>query len=101
MPGIYRELLLEYHQVSSYDSYDGAPYAEVTTNNNVRFLDLSVPIYHLKQYDWVISLEVGEHIPAKFEHIYIDNLFRHAKEGVILSWAAVLSWSRRTFAYKQ
>ena len=48
-----------------------------------------MPIYHLKQYDWVISLEVGEHIPAKFEHIYIDNLFRHAKEGVILSWAAV------------
>ena len=88
-PGIYKELLLEYRQVSSYDSYDGAPYTEITTNNNVKFLDLSVPIYHLKQYDWVISLEVAEHIPAKFEDIYIDNLVRHAKEGVILSWAKI------------
>ena len=72
-----------------YDSFDGAPYAPETTNNNVNFLDLSVPIYHLDKYDWVISLEVAEHIPEKFENIFIENLVRHSKEGIILSWAAV------------
>ena len=88
-PGVYRELLLEYGEVAIYDSYDGAPYSEETTDYYVNFLDLSVPIYHLNQYDWVISLEVGEHIPAEFEHIYIDNLVRHANEGIILSWAKI------------
>jgi hypothetical protein len=73
--------------VKSYDSFDGAPFTEHTTGNLVSFLDLSVPIYHLPQYDWVMSLEVAEHIPAKFESIYLDNLARHAIEGVILSWA--------------
>ena len=88
-PGVYKELLLKYGEVLSYDSFDGAPYTEETTNKVVKFLDLSVPIYHLNKYDWVMSLEVAEHIPAKFEHIYIDNLVRHAKEGVILSWAKI------------
>lgn len=88
-PGVYKELLLEYGEVLSYDSFDGAPFAEETTNKNVQFLDLSVPIYHLNKYDWVISLEVAEHIPAEFEHIYIDNLVRHATQGVILSWAKI------------
>jgi hypothetical protein len=86
-PGVYKELILQMGQVKSYDAFDGAPYVKETTNNQVEFLDLSVPIYHLKQFDWVLSLEVAEHIPAQFEHVYIDNLARHAKEGIILSWA--------------
>jgi len=36
---------------------------------------------------WILSLEVAEHIPAQFESIYIDNLVKHAKEDIILSWA--------------
>jgi hypothetical protein len=88
-PGVYKELLLSYNEVLSYDSFDGAPYAELTTNNNVKFLDLSVPIYHLDQYDWIISLEVAEHIPEKYESVYLDNLVRHSREGIILSWAAI------------
>ena len=86
-PGVYKELLLKYGEVESYDSFDGAPFTEETTNKNVQFLDLSVPIYHLNIYDWVISLEVAEHI--EFEHIYVDNLVRHASQGVILSWAKI------------
>ena len=86
-PGFYREYMLKLGQVKCYDAFDGAPYVKETTNDEVKFLDLSVPIYHLDKYDWVISLEVAEHIPAEFEHIFIDNLVRHAKEGIILSWA--------------
>jgi len=86
-PGVYKKKIIRLHQVISYDAFDGAPYAELTTNNRVKFLDLSVPIYHLNKYDWIISLEVAEHIPAKFESVYVDNLVRHAKEGIILSWS--------------
>lgn len=73
--------------MSKYDAYDGAPFAETTTNGIVNFLDLSVPIYHLVAYDWIISIEVAEHIPPEFESVFIGNLVRHAKEGIILSWA--------------
>lgn len=51
------------------------------------FLDLTLPQYGLPVYDWIISLEVAEHIPAKFESVYMDNIVRHAREGVVLSWA--------------
>jgi hypothetical protein len=86
-PGVYKEMLLKMNEVKTYDAYDGAPYTSETTDNRVAFLDLSVPIYHLPKYDWVVSLEVAEHIPREFESIYMDNVVRHALEGVVLSWA--------------
>ena len=86
-PGVYKETLDNLKQVLLYDAFDGAPFVEKTTDNRVQFLDLSQPVYHLNQYDWVISIEVAEHIPKEFEHVYVDNLVRHAKEGIILSWA--------------
>ena len=88
-PGIYKEKLLEWKQVASYDAFDGAPYTEQTTNSLVKFLELTTPIHHLSQYDWVISLEVAEHIPIFYESIFVENLKRHAKEGIILSWAKI------------
>jgi tryptophanyl-tRNA synthetase len=57
------------------------------SHGRVRFMDLSIPQYGILQYDWIISLEVAEHIPEKYEAVYLDNIFRHAKEGIILSWA--------------
>jgi len=73
--------------VASYDAFDSAPFTETTTEGRCKFLDLSVPIYHLKSYDWVISIEVAEHIPKTFESVFLDKVCRHAEEGVILSWA--------------
>ena len=35
----------------------------------------------------MISLEVGEHLPPKYEDIYINNLHKHASKGIIMSWA--------------
>ena len=86
-PGKYKEYISSLKKVKSYDAFDGAPFAELTTDNQVQFLDLSVPIYHLKPYDWILSIEVAEHIPKEFESIYVDNLARHALEGIIMSWA--------------
>ena len=80
---------MSYNDVLCYDSFDGAPFAEETTNNQVKFLDLSVPIYHLNTYDWIISLEVAEHISKQYEDVFVDNIVRHAKEGIILSWAKI------------
>lgn len=86
-PGVYKEFLLKRNQVKSYDAFDGAPYADETTDGRVEFLDLTVPVYHLGQFDWVVSLEVAEHISREFEAVYVDNLARHAREGIVLSWA--------------
>ena len=86
-PGFYKKLLTETGKLKKYDAYDGAPFSEYTTQGRVQFLDLTLPQYGLPLYDWIISLEVAEHIPNKYESIYIDNVVRHAKEGVVLSWA--------------
>jgi hypothetical protein len=87
-PGMYKQKLLKLNEVASYDAFDGAPFTEDTTEGRCQFLDLSVPIYHLEdKYDWIVSTEVAEHIPKKFEKFYLDNLTRYAKEGIIMSWA--------------
>ena len=88
-PGEYKRIITSLNQVVKYDAFDGAPYSEETSENRVKYLDLSVPIYHLPLYDWIISMEVAEHVPKEFEQIFIDNLTRHAKEGIILSWSIV------------
>lgn len=53
----------------------------------MKFLDLTLPQYWLPTYDWVICLEVLEHIPAEFENIVLDNIRRVAAEGAVISWA--------------
>jgi hypothetical protein len=37
--------------------------------------------------DLVISLEVGEHIPAEFMGVYLDNITNHSAKYLITSWA--------------
>jgi len=53
----------------------------------VKFLDLTLPQYWLPRYDWVLCLEVLEHIPAEFETIVLDNIDRAAGHGMVFSWA--------------
>ncbi|XP_045209041.1 uncharacterized protein LOC123560953 [Mercenaria mercenaria] len=87
--GQYKELIIASGEVKGYDAYDGAPFSDIISNGSVKYLDLTLPQYGLPLYDWVLSIEVAEHIPKRFESIYIDNVVRHAQEGVILSWAKV------------
>lgn len=65
--------------------FDGNPNTPMMTNGECAVLDLSVP-FKLQPVDWVISLEVGEHIPGIYMDVYINNLISHATKGVILSW---------------
>ncbi len=37
--------------------------------------------------DLVISLEVGEHIPAEYMGVYLDNITKHCEKYLITSWA--------------
>ncbi|XP_046567510.1 uncharacterized protein LOC124275871 [Haliotis rubra] len=86
-PGEYKKFLDSTNRLRAYDAFDGAPYGRETSGGVVQFADLTVPLYGLPLYDWIISLEVAEHIPAKYEDVFIDNIVRHAKKGIVLSWA--------------
>lgn len=65
--------------------YDGNPHTASLTGGRCEVLDLAKPI-EIGNFDWVISLEVGEHIPQEFEQTFIDNVVRCARHGAIISW---------------
>ena len=68
--------------------YDGAGNIEIWTNGFVRWFDLTIPL-SLPRTDWVMSLEVAEHIPNSAEHMVLRNLHAHNCRGIIISWAAL------------
>ena len=68
-----------------YRGYDGAGDVEVYTQGFLKFFDLTIPL-NLPVTDWVMSLEVGEHVPADMEGMVIRNLHAHNCRGVLLSW---------------
>src|SRR6266487_1650306 len=49
------------------DGYDGNPHTETLSGGLCGVLDLSAPVDLRHKYDWVLSLEVGEHIPREYE----------------------------------
>jgi cyclopropane fatty-acyl-phospholipid synthase-like methyltransferase len=67
--------------------FDGNPNTPELTNNVCKVLDLSLPKQFDEPFDWVMSLEVGEHLPKEFEDIFIHNLHNNNKRGIVLSWA--------------
>jgi hypothetical protein len=67
--------------------YDGNPATPEMTGGTCEIIDLSEDFDLGKKFDWVMSLEVGEHLPKKYEDVYINNLHKHAKRGIIMSWA--------------
>lgn len=69
------------------EGYDGNPNTEKLTHGLCKVLDLSQPVNLNQTYDWVMSLEVGEHIPKQFEANFINNLHIHNTKGVVVSWA--------------
>mmetsp|Transcript_1728 Transcript_1728/g.3791 ORF Transcript_1728/g.3791 Transcript_1728/m.3791 type:complete len:339 (-) Transcript_1728:4749-5765(-) len=71
-----------------YRAYDGAGNGEEYTSGMMQYADLTIPL-DLPVADWVISLEVGEHIPSKYEGMLLRNIHRHNSKGVILSWAVL------------
>lgn len=68
--------------------YDGNPNTPDTSHNECEVVDFSEPV-SLYPMDMVLSLEVGEHIPEKYEKVFIENLIKHANKTIILSWAVM------------
>lgn len=69
------------------EAYDGNPNTPELTNGLGKIVDLSENMNLGKTFDFVLSLEVGEHIPKEFEDIYINNVLKHSHNYVLLSWA--------------
>ena len=67
--------------------YDGNPNTEAMTGGLGSVKDLTEPFQLSERYDWVLSLEVGEHIPKELEAAFLDNIRKHANKGAIISWA--------------
>ena len=77
--------------VKSWVGYDGAMNVLSATDGLVHFMDLTQP--HAADErpcvrgDWVLSLEVAEHIPPEYTDAYIRNLRCHCSVGAVVSWA--------------
>jgi hypothetical protein len=66
--------------------YDGHPETQILSEGRCAVIDLTKKISFSK-YDWVLSLEVGEHLPKEYEDSFFQTLVNHSKKGVLLSWA--------------
>ena len=66
--------------------YDGVDDIYERTGGMVNHIELTVK-NELGEADYVVCLEVAEHIPKDFEQIFLENLVSHSKKAVILSWA--------------
>jgi len=49
-------------------------------------IDLSVSVEFIP-YDFVLCLEVGEHIPKEREQVFIDNVVKATGKDLVMSWA--------------
>ena len=67
--------------------FDGNPATPKLSNGTCAVLDLSVVANVDEPFDWVLSLEVGEHLPPEHEATFLENLHRHSARGIVLSWA--------------
>jgi hypothetical protein len=81
--------------VKSYEAYDGTPLINYITGGFVQHMDLSVPQTFNKTYDWVVSLHVGELIPRPLDLVYVENIVKAAKEGLVTSWGYKLNHDYR------
>ena len=89
--GQYLRCLRHNASVSRTEGYDGQHGIAALSGGWVTQLDLSKPVV-LGEFNWVMSIEVGEHIPHQFENSFILNLVTHAAKGLVLSWAHVGQW---------
>ena len=66
--------------------FDGAPGVRELTEGLIGEADLTTRL-QLGAADWVMSLEVGEHVPKRFEALLFEALTSHARVGIVLSWS--------------
>ena len=72
--------------------FDGMPEVAVRTGGLVEHADLTEVLYARRERripvaDWVLALEVAEHVPRNHEKTLLANLHAHNRRGVVISWA--------------
>lgn len=86
--GWYCHMLSKIWKHAEIHGYEGTPGAnELKVYPDIFTIDLSKIRYVDIDYDLILCLEVGEHIPKKHEHKFIDNIARFAKKKLVMSWA--------------
>lgn len=87
--GLYCKILFDYGYYVI--GYEGTPKIQnISVYDNIITKDLTKPIFNyeiIPCFDLTLCLEVGEHIPKKYETIFVDNLCKYAKNKLIISWA--------------
>lgn len=87
-PGFYARFFAHSGLLGTVRAYDGAGGDSIPM---VEILDLSAdqgwPDDFLPVFDWVNSLEVGEHIPPAYQDNFINTITSRARKGLVLSWA--------------
>eukprot|EP00929_Paragymnodinium_shiwhaense_P014752 TRINITY_DN122711_c0_g1_i1.p1 TRINITY_DN122711_c0_g1~~TRINITY_DN122711_c0_g1_i1.p1 ORF type:complete len:429 (-),score=26.41 TRINITY_DN122711_c0_g1_i1:391-1677(-) len=71
-------------------AFDGVQGVTELTDGIVSQVDLATELHihwHPEPFDWVMCLEVAEHIPPEEERVFLANLNRHARSGMVVSWA--------------
>lgn len=89
LDGHYARWLNDTGWVTAY-AFDGIQGVAELTDGLVTEVDLAGTVeivWHPKPFDWVLCLEVAEHIPAHLEGAFLQNLNRYAAAGLVLSWA--------------
>lgn len=69
-------------------AFDGTQQATAITRGVVQEINLIQDVQLWRTFDWVMCLEVGEHIPAQYSGVLLRNLKRHAEKGLIISWSS-------------
>jgi glycosyltransferase involved in cell wall biosynthesis/2-polyprenyl-3-methyl-5-hydroxy-6-metoxy-1,4-benzoquinol methylase len=83
-PGYYTKYFIDNN--IKCEGWDGNPNTPMMSKGLCKVADLT-QLNKFDNKDWVLSLEVGEHIPKEHEATFIQNLISHSKKGIILSWA--------------
>jgi len=84
--GHYSKWLNETGLVEAF-AFDGTHQAAELTDGLVQEVNLVQEMRLWRSFDWILCLEVGEHVPKQYAPTLLANLKRHSSKGLVMSWS--------------
>lgn len=84
--GRYSEWLNDTGLVHAF-AFDGTSRVAEISGGKVQEVNLAADMQLWRTFDWVLSLEVAEHVPKKHAPTLLKNLRNHAQRGLVMSWS--------------
>jgi len=85
--GKYTQWLNDTGLVSAF-AFDGGVGIGEATQGQVAEVDIAESNLVLwRTFDWILCLEVAEHVPDAFLDAFLDNIGRHLHVGLVMSWS--------------